>query len=212
MYRIQRFIRSLFVLASLSLLASCAAQPTPDANLLSTEIAATVYAGITETAMAQPTATPTLGVTATPIQLLPTNTPAMMPTMPLIPTPTTGYVPPNPPGSSGDDSKWLADVNFPDGSVLNKGESFTKIWRFQNTGTTTWTKEFQIIYMEGDLLAKNGETMFNLASDVAPGKIVEISVPFVAPTEKGTYTSIWKLFNAAGQQFGEYASVNIVVK
>ena len=202
-------IRSLVVITSLILLTACGANPTPDVTQLSTQIAATIYAEITSTAMAFPTATPTLGVTPTPLQLPPTAT---FTPMANLATPTVFVIQPLPQTSSADSSKWIADVNYPDGTEVGSGSSFTKTWRFQNTGTTTWNRNYRIIYLEGNLLGKNGETMFNLTADVAPGKFAEISVPFTAPTEKGKYNSLWKLFNAEGQQFGEYATINIVVK
>ncbi len=202
-------IRSLIVITSLLLLAACGAKPTPDVTQLSTQIAATIYAEITSTALAIPSATPTLGVTPTPLQLPPTATSTFMAS---ITTPTAFVIQPLPQTSSADSSKWVADVNFPDGTAVGTGDSFTKTWRFQNTGTTTWNRDYRIIYLEGNLLGKGDETMFNLTAEVAPGKFAEISVPFTAPTVKGKYNSLWKLFNPEGQQFGEYATINIVVK
>lgn len=201
--------RALVIITSLTLLVACAEKPTPDVTALSTQIAATIYAETTSTALAMPTATPTLGVTATPLQLPPTATATPMVSLA---TPTTFVIQPLPQASSADNSKWIADVNFPDGTVVGSGESFTKTWRFQNTGSTTWNKDYRIIYLEGNLLGKNNETTFYFADTVAPGKFAEISVPFTAPTEKGKYYSLWKMFNPAGQQFGEYATINIIVK
>lgn len=202
-------IRLTTVFISVMLLAGCAQSPTPDVAQLSTQIASTIQAELTSTALAIPTATATLGVTATPLQLAPTVT-----STPFLPTPTVGIILPQPQPltSSADNSKWVADVNYLDGTEVRAGESFTKTWRFQNTGSTTWNKDYRIIYLEGNLLGKSDETTFNLTADVAPGKFAEISVPFTAPAEKGKYNSLWKLFNPAGQQFGEYATINIVVK
>jgi len=201
--------RSLVVISFLLLLSACGPKPTPDVTALSTQIAATIYTELTGTAQAIPTATPTLGVTPTPLQLLPTATATLLASLP---TPTTFAILPQPQTSSADNSKWITDVNFPDGTVVGTGDAFTKTWRFKNTGTTTWNRDYRIIYLEGNLLGKNGETTFYLTAEVAPGKLAEISVPFTAPTEKGKYNSTWKLFNPDGQQFGEYATINITVK
>ena len=212
MFKTMRIVLSVVIIFGVILLTACGAKPTPDVTLLSTEIAATIFSELTATALAVPTATPTLGVTATPLQLMPTTTPTVNLTAANLATPTIFSIQPIAPGSSADNSKWVADVNFPDGTVVGTGDSFVKTWRFQNTGTTTWTREFRIIYLEGNLLGKNDETMFNLTAEVAPGKFAQISVPFTAPDEKGKYNSLWKLFNPEGQQFGEYATINIVVK
>lgn len=204
-----QIMRLLVIISLMLMLSACGPKPTPDVSGLTTQIAATIYTELTSTALAIPTATPTLGITPTPLQLLPTATTTSLANLP---TPTTFVIPPQSQTSTADNSKWVADVNIPDGSVLGTGDAFTKTWRFQNTGTTTWNRDYRIIYLEGNLLGKNGETTFYLTAEVAPGKLAEISVPFTAPTEKGKYNSMWKLFNPDGQQFGEYATINITVK
>jgi len=55
---------------------------------------------------------------------------------------------------NGDDANFIADISIPDGTTLQAGEQFTKTWRFQNTGKTTWTTEYAIQYLEGNLLGR----------------------------------------------------------
>ncbi len=190
-------------------LTACGAKNAVDPNQKMTEIAGTVQAQLTQTALLIPTATstpepPTATLTITPAP--PTSTPEGMG-----PTETPIIFSTQPTLSNGDDAKFIADVSIPDGSTLRAGEQFTKTWRFQNIGKTTWTKEYAIQYLEGNLLGKNGDLTFNLPIEVPPGGTLDISIPFTAPTEPGTYSSYWKLLSANGFYFGDTVSINISV-
>lgn len=67
------------------LLSACAAKPTEDPNLKTTQIAATVQAELTQIALLTPSATPTLEATATPTQAPATPTVAVTLTSPTPP-------------------------------------------------------------------------------------------------------------------------------
>lgn len=193
----------------LALLSACAAKPTADPNQKMTEIAGTVQAQLTQAAALIPTITstpvpPTATYTITPAQ--PTNTPAGMPA-----TATLAVIPSQPAGSTTDDAKFISDVTYPDGTTVRGSEQFTKTWRFQNTGKTTWTKDYSIQYLEGNLQGRNGDLTFKLLQPVPPGEFAEISVLFTAPTNPGTYSSYWKLLSANGYYFGDPVSINITV-
>ncbi|HNR02233.1 MAG TPA: NBR1-Ig-like domain-containing protein [Anaerolineaceae bacterium] len=197
----------LIVMAALTI-ASCGADPTPDLSLISTEIASTIYTEMTSTAMAMPTATATPENTPTP-QPSPTATATQS-----LAAPTTAAVTaPLLPTTTGDNSKYIADMNIPDGTVVNTGDVFDKTWKFENTGTTTWTTAYTLRYVEGNLFGDdNNATYVFVPVAVAPGKSVEISVPFRAPEVAGSFNSLWKLYNADGIPFGEYVTINIIVK
>lgn len=92
------------------------------------------------------------------------------------------------------------DVTIPDDTRMAPGQTFTKTWRLQNTGTCTWTTDYSIALFSGD--AMNAPTSVRLPTNVAPGQTVDISVDLVAPQTAGTYTGNWKLRNAAGTWFG----------
>lgn len=202
----KRIIGVLVIALATVMIAGCGAKATADPNQKMTEIAATVKAELTRAASAIPTTTPT------PV---PTETPTPGPESPTpeaaSPTPTMGQVLTLPPDSITDNSLFIADVTYPDGTVVKPGEQFVKTWRFQNSGATTWTKDYGIVYLEGDLLGKNNEYLVMLGKDVAPGEYTEVSITFVAPTVAGPHTSYWKMYSAAGYAFGEYASISIVV-
>ncbi len=205
MFKSKKFSGLLVLTLAVVLLSACAAKPTEDPNLKTTQIAQTVQAELTQIALLTPSSTPTLEATATPTEAPATPTPAV--TL-VSPTPTKKVISG---GTTGDNSKFLGDVTIPDGTVIKPGEKFTKTWTFQNNGSTTWTTDYMVIYLEGNLLGTGGATSFKLTKSVAPGATGEISAEFTAPATAGRYTSSWKLYSATGYPFGEYASIDITV-
>jgi hypothetical protein len=188
----------LLIVAALTLVfvqtACGTATPTEDPALKITSIAATVHAEITQTALAMPTATPTL-------------TPTAMATLSLV-TPTlqgpfsTATKSLNP--ATGDNAKYDQDITIPDGSIIKPGASFNKTWSVINSGTTTWTTDYQLVYMFGP----QAKVMsVNLTKSVAPGASIQITVPFVAPAINGSYVSWWQMYSSTGYFFGDQVSV-----
>jgi hypothetical protein len=94
----------------------------------------------------------------------------------------------------------MIDVNIEDGTEMQPGQRFTKIWRLINAGSCTWNREYQAIWFFG---TKMGDTVATpLDKNVAPGESIEIEVELVAPQEPGLYRSDWKLINRDGETFG----------
>jgi hypothetical protein len=190
------------------LISACGtASPTQDPNAQITVIAQTVQAQLTQVSLLTPSATPTIPATATPTMVPATDTPSgptSTPTKTLYPTYASG-------GVSGDQSKFSQDITIPDGTTLTPGSTFTKTWLFVNTGTTTWTTNYKLVYFDGVNEAKNNALSVNLPNDVKPGESVQISLDFVAPSSNGTYTSWWKLFSANGVLFGDPCSIVFTV-
>ena len=166
--------------------------PTPSGpDLLKTYAAETIQAQLTLVATGlqatvtpgQPEATATQAAEVTA-----TSPPEFSPT----PSPTQGIC---------DQAAFDEDVNYPDNSVLEPGEEFTKTWRLENTGTCTWNTNYSIVFDQGD--AMGGPPSATLTtSSVAPGEKVEVSVVLTAPESLGTYQGYWMLRNPAGQKFG----------
>jgi hypothetical protein len=139
----------------------------------------------TASAPLPPPATPTLQVT----QLV-TATFAMPGTA----APTEAIV------ATGDQAEFIKDVNVPDGTTFKPNEAFTKTWRLRNSGSTTWTTGYSIIYIDGALMG--AQPVVSLKDEVPPGRIADISVDMIAPADQGTYRGYWKLRNASGEIFG----------
>lgn len=131
--------------------------------------------------------------TPTPGLPLPTPTDSILPT----PTPVSGSPAPL---VRCDAAQFVADVTYPDGSLVNRNTSFVKIWRIRNAGTCTWTTSYALVFTGGDPLGAPAAVA--LPGSVNPGQSIEIPVPMIAPNKDGTYTGYWKLRNASGTLFG----------
>jgi len=124
--------------------------------------------------------------TATPIP--PTNTP--------IPTPTHTPIP-----CDHIDFGNPVDVTIPDGTDMDPGESFTKVWRLKNGGSCTWTSGYQLVFVSGDNMSAPAAVQLTSGS-VPPGAEFDVSVNLVAPNAPGVYRGYFKLRNPGGVLFG----------
>lgn len=116
------------------------------------------------------------------------------------PLPTNTRLPTLESASESDRVEFVADVNVPDGTVVQAGGNFIKTWRLKNTGKKTWTTNYSIYFVEGDILGAPAE--FPMPQQVNPGQEVDISVELIAPSAAGNYRGNWKLKNSSGQVFG----------
>ena len=119
-------------------------------------------------------------------------------------TPTSTTAPPSPTPSAeppcSDRAAFVADVTIPDNSRLSPGQAFVKTWRLRNAGTCIWTTAYALVFVGDDQMG--GPASIALASEVAPGATVDLSVNLIAPTAPGTYRGRWQLRNANGALFG----------
>lgn len=171
--------------------------PTVDTNAIMTQVAMTVQAEVTQNALLTPSATipppPTATIPPVPTQSLPTAQ-AGQPTLPV---------------ASPDNAVWIADVTVPDNTVFWKNETFTKTWKIENSGTTTWDSTYKLVYVDGPVL---GETLVvSILNPVKPKNQIELSVPMKAPSTLGTVTNYWRMMNGKGQFFGDVLYMKIVV-
>jgi hypothetical protein len=175
--------------------------PTVNPNAIRTEAVATFAFSLTQTASARPTATITV-------------TPAPTMTLPVLSTPLSTLPAAGTGTAVGGVTLctrlvYVADVTVPDNTQMTPGQSFTKTWRVQNTGTCAWTAGFKFSLIGGDPM---GAQTVTLTQSVAPGATYEISVPMVAPTGKtGTVQGTWRMADAQGAFFGDSLTVVIVV-
>ena len=97
-------------------------------------------------------------------------------------------------------ASFVSDVTVADGSYVAPGSTFVKTWRIRNNGTTTWTTNYQLVFVSGTQMASVNSV--NLPYNIGPGQSVDISVTMTAPTQAGSYKSSWMLVNESGQRFG----------
>ena len=190
-------LATLVVLFTLVLNACGPSTPAPTPTLSEGEIqtlaVVTFSVGLTQTALALPTATPTSTPTNTPTA---TSTPRGTP---LAPNPTASCY-----GLTG-----VRDVTIPDNTPMTPGQTFTKTWRVKNTGSCTWDAGFKFAFTSGEAM---GGTTLVLATAVSPGTEIELSVAMTAPTNKtGAVRGNWQLSTANGAFFGDEQYVIIVL-
>ena len=183
-----RIVNYLTACAAFSLiLSACGSSVDPVVeSAIATSVAMTLQARQTEQA---PTATP-LPPTSTPDTIV--FNPSLAPTF----APTVG--PTNGPSSCVGAS--LVSENPPDGTIFKPGETFTKTWTLQNTGTCSWDTNYKITFYDGNILG--GAYVYNLPLPTAPGKSQDISLMLKAPAENGTYRGDWVLQAPDGTRFG----------
>ena len=164
-----------------------------------------IYTAVALTALAQVTNTPVPTVTTRPTD---TPVPSPSPTQTAAVASATTQATLAPVVSYCDNSAYVSDVTIPDGQIIYPGESFTKTWLIENTGTCTWSKSYVIAFVSGN--AMSGETTAITAS-TGPGEQLKVSIEMVAPTTAGTYIGYWKLQSELGASFGQAVYVQIVV-
>ena len=211
--------------------------PTVDVNAINTAAVATamgqISAQLTQTALAAPTNTPPPSVTPLPLvtSAVPSATggvapTAGLPTLSFNSTPNTtqavGFTPIGTSvapvstavlGDSCNNSSYIADVTYPDNTVVKPGADFQKVWRVQNTGTCLWDDGYKLAFIAGDKALDPISFEFKDSADfVSGGETADLGVPLTAPLAEGTYSATWRMQSDNGVFFGTLLTVVIVVK
>jgi len=144
-------------------------------------------------------------------QYLETGGPAALP-VPTSPDQTVA-TPTAAPLACLNDMKFITDVTYAITTYapyVTPGTGFVKVWRVQNTGTCTWTPDYQLAFTYGNVptAQMNGQPL-RIPVNVLPGQIIDLSITMIAPQEPYTYQGFWQLQNAAGVRFGQTLSVSI---
>lgn len=211
------------------ILSACAgaADSTEDPNIAMTSAIGTMVASFfgTQTAMytpPSPTSTETQTPFPTPTQYVqPILNNTTTPTRPLYtatygPSPTitvTGTLPTPTVNSSllafgCSNLAFVRDVNYPNGTVVKKGQVFTKTWKVENNGSCNWMFLYRLAFLSGtDMDA----TIGTLNKQITPGNWTELSVVLTAPNKPGTYSSNFR-FSDGTNMFGATLGVTIVVE
>ncbi|MEI6291680.1 MAG: NBR1-Ig-like domain-containing protein [Chloroflexota bacterium] len=201
------------IVSSCNLPSSKPAQQT-DPNAVFTAAAQTVVVQLTQNALLNPATVappsvepPTAPAAATPIPLpIITDTPFVITatTAPVIPT------------VGCEAAQFISDITIPDGTTIAADDNFTKTWRLKNIGSCTWNSSYSLVYDSGDHMG--GPSSQPLASDVAPGGMIDIPINLQAPSSDGTYIGFYGLSNGSGIRLpiaggfsGRSFSVNIKV-
>jgi hypothetical protein len=180
---------------------------------------------VTQTPITLWTETPVLIDTPSPTpEHTPTNTPEVLPaTSTANSTPTSSAsattAPAVPPTATSTSSSLPADWaklvqnNQPiDGAYFAPKAQFKKVWTIKNIGTTTWTTDYDLVFVSGT--AMTDKRVIPLEEKVKPGKTIEITIKQTAPGKPGTFQGFWMLRNSKGNTFGvgSEADLPLIVK
>lgn len=227
------------MLTAALILTSCnvgaAPTPTTDVNALSTALVGTTVAqlsaNLTQTAQAAPTNTSAPSPTVTSLSTVPTlnlsgaaspiTTVAALPTFSFVNTPAGGTPAVILPtaqatvslGDSCNNNVFEADVTIPDGSILEPGRDFIKIWAIRNTGTCTWDDGYALVYIGGSTPNLDPVNLeFTAGADfIAPGETADLDVRLTTPCIPGSYEGHWRMRSDSGYYFGTTLSVYVQV-
>lgn len=197
-------------------------EPTPEAvdvEAIYTSAAATAMAQMTEIAsLATPTLPPTATFTLVPTEAAqeentplvqvtplsdttPTTAPATAAVVQSTPTPIVAVVPTlaapgvaTTPAPECNSAAWEGET-IPDGTKFKAGESFTKGWKFRNTGTCDWTDAYSFRFIQGERMGGIDYFFIGKNNHISPGEAVSMGITMRAPTTPGRYTGYWQLFS-----------------
>ncbi len=222
-----KFGKKVWIVLAISMIAlsACGAETaTPDdVNIALTEGVGTMVAAFfqTQTAMVTP-ATSTATSTQTPYST-PSPFPSLVPvasatstifywtTTAGTPIPTGTFYTSTPNAGAlaygCNNLAFIRDVTIPAGTVIQKGQDFTKTWKVQNTGTCNWMYQYALTPV-GDAMGSGPTKIQRL---VTPLDWSELSIGLTAPRTPGTYKSYWRLADAEGHMFGATLVVSIQV-
>ena len=187
-------IMTLGVTLACSLFTPAAPQPAATLDSLYTAAAETLSVMSTQGAGIESTSTPTLSIPTS-------NSPTPFATFTLVPPLQTV--------TKCDSAAFITDVTYPDGSIVGRGNTFTKTWRIKNTGACAWTTAYYLVFVSGEKFG--GKNAVALPAGVGPGGSVDISIQLTAPDQDGRYRGNWKLRNASDIQFGFGATGEAVI-
>ncbi len=196
----KRTLSVMGVFLSLLCLAACSPlvstnTPTLDLNPFRTEVAATVFAQVTQALALTPSATFLPSPTAT-------NLPTIAPSLTASPAPSATVTLSGGtqiPGAQNQD-QWVSQ-SIADDSIFEPGEVFTITWTLKNTGTSTWTAGYLLRYYSGSTFGAPKE--ISMGRVIPPGGQIDISVPMKAPGIPGSYRTDWVMSNETRANFKE---------
>ncbi|EIJ43298.1 transcriptional regulator with sigma factor-related N-terminal domain [Beggiatoa alba B18LD] len=126
-----------------------------------------------------------------------------------------------------DATGFIADVTYPDNSLVTAGQTFEKIWEIRNLGGEIW-KNRKLVCCDDFITLTSHQT--EIASPLPqrglqpqqreipiplthPNESVRLSVQFLAPPYPVTVISYWKMANAEGELcFPELEGLSCLVK
>lgn len=114
------------------------------------------------------------------------------------------------------DAQFLLDITILDGTEVEAGTEFTKIWRLRNSGTIPWPQQTQLIHIGGNSLGSDGTVNLKLPEGGLPcDGVMDVHVDLRAPETAGRHVAHWRLMAPPSKQmFGHrmWVLVQVVPK
>ncbi|MGH8999460.1 MAG: NBR1-Ig-like domain-containing protein [Acidimicrobiia bacterium] len=99
----------------------------------------------------------------------------------------------------GDSTFFVGDVTVPDGTEVDPGETFVKVWELRNSGRVPW---------EGRYFQRQPDSQGDCRSvgrfpvpATQPGEPVRVGVTVIAPAQPGRCKVYWKMVDEQGRMF-----------
>lgn len=102
------------------------------------------------------------------------------------------------------DFELVSEPTYAAGAVIPRGEVFWKEWLIRNTGTCTWTPEWEFVFDSGWQI---GNTRFHMNRTTAPGELLTVRLA-MKPDQKqdGNYYSSYVFEAPDGTRHGKITS------
>lgn len=185
-------------------LAGCRPKEDPLAEeARQTNVAQTVAIQFTKTAIARPTDTPVPTATTAPTATATLATVVPTAALGITPSPQVTTTTAAPTASGGIDAGVWARSYPEDDSLVAAGQKFQVVVTLLNTGTTTWTTDYYIQYVDGNNFGIS-ETTFTMPTEVPPTMSIQFTMNFTAPQTVGVAKSNWNIVNANNVPFGYF--------
>jgi hypothetical protein len=168
-----------------------------------TNVAQTVAVQFTKTAIARPTDTPVPTATTAPTATATLTTVVPTAALGTTPSPQVTTITAAPTASGGIDAGvWTRSAPADDSEVL-AGAKFQVVVTLMNTGTTTWTTDYYIQFVDGNNFGITQNT-FKMPTEVPPTMSIQFTMNFTAPQTVGVAKSNWNIVNASNVPFGYF--------
>jgi len=112
--------------------------------------------------------------------------------------------------------RFVKDVTFPDGATVTPGQTFQKVWKVRNDGTTAWPEGVILTTAGGDeviqVVVNNlARGAITITGALNVGEEKDLSATLTAPEKEGRYVSYFRLQTKEGRNFGQRLWADFVV-
>jgi hypothetical protein len=93
-------------------------------------------------------------------------------------------------------ASFVADVTYPDNTIVQAGETITKTWEIRNQGDCTWGAGYALKFASGSF--SEASSLSDPFPEAAPTESIEVSVMLTVPESAGTHSGVWVIQRPEG--------------